>query len=224
MGDFLEKGYVFLKSVYRQEDLQKINNAFFSFFREYNVQSHLNKREDSKTDYFYVNNTFNQLNSFHKQQYYYLPVIDNRGTHDRISDIGLIDIYNIHKLIPDILEIIDINVIISILNKLTQIEWKFFRVNMHINNNVHNPSNYHYDHFDENIKYTVYLSDIKDMNDGPPSFIEGTHKNKKFSNHQIKHFLGSVGDVLISTQHGYHKKNVQKNSMNYYLVFNFVKK
>lgn len=35
-------------------------------------------------------------------QYYYLPVIDNRGGHNRITDVGMIDFYNAEKLFPNI--------------------------------------------------------------------------------------------------------------------------
>ena len=224
MNDFLENGYVFLKSVYKKEDCQKILIDFIQFYHEHHIQSHLNKREDSKTDYFYVNNTFNTLNSFHKQQYYYLPVVDNRGNHDRICDIGMVDFYNIHKLIPCILEIFDTQVMSAILLKLTQKEWKCDRINLHMNNNVQNPQNYHYDSHEENIKFSIYLTDIKDMNEGPLSIIKNTTINKKFLNKQIKYFFGDCGDILISSQHSFHKKCAQKNSINYYLIFNFVKR
>ena len=224
MNDFLEKGYVFLKSVYTKENCHKLLHEFIQFYQEHHIQSHLNKREDSKTDYFYVNNTFNTLNSFHKQQYYYLPVIDNKGTHDRICDIGMIDFYNIQKLIPNILEYFDIKVMSAILFKLTQKEWKCDRINLQMNNNVQNPQNYHYDSHEENIKFSIYLCDVKEMDEGPLSFIENTTKNKKFLNNQIKFFYGESGDVLISSQHGFHKKCPQKNSISYYLVLNFFKK
>jgi hypothetical protein len=224
MNDLINKGYVFLKSVISLEKIDQINNDINKFFINNNIQAHLNKREDSITEHFYVNNTFNQLNSFVKQQHYYLPVIDNRSSHDRIIDKGMIDIFNVHRLIPYINELIDVNILLDILNKLTQKEWKLQRINLHIYNNVNNTNNYHYDNFEETIKCTVYLHDIKELNEGPLSFIEGTHKNKHFSNKQIKHFYGNAGDIFLSYQQGFHRKLPQKNSINYILVFNFINK
>lgn len=221
MNNLLENGYVFLKDVYKNEDLNKINNEFFTFFQENNIQEHLGKREDVKKDTFYVNNTYNSLNTYYKQQYYYLPVIDNRIGHNRITDNGVIDIFNINKLLPSINENINIDIILTILNKLTQKVWKLERINLQINNNVSNTNNYHCDD-NNSIKFTIYMNDIKEENGGALSFIEGTHLDKKFTNKQIKTFYGNQGDVLISYQNGFHKKNFQKNSINYFLVFNFV--
>ena len=216
-------GYVFLKSVYNKEILYKIDEDFYNFYLKNNIEKELCKREDVRKDNYYVNNTYNTLNSFHKQQYYYLPVIDNRISHNRITDNGMIDIFNVNKLLKSINENINQDIKINIINKLTKKKWKINLIKLKINNNDINTNNYHYDD-NESIKFTIYLNEVLQENGGGISFIEKTHLDKKFSNKQIKNFYGNAGDVLISFQKGYHRKLPQKNSINYFLVFNLIPK
>ena len=223
MNNLLENGYVFLTDVYKDEIINKINNEFYYFYNDNNIQEHLAKREDVKKDTYYVNNTYNILNTYHKQQFYYLPVIDNRFGHNRVTDNGVIDIFNINKLLPSINENINIDIMLEILYKLTHKSWKLERINLQINNNVTTTNNYHYDD-NNNIKFTIYMNTIKEENGGALSFIENTHINKKFKNNQIKNFYGNLGDVLISYQNGLHKKLPQQNSIAYFLVYNFYTK
>jgi hypothetical protein len=220
MNNLVENGFVFLKDVYKDEILNKINQEFYYFYKDNNIQEHLAKREDVKKDTYYVNNTYNILNSYHKQQFYYLPVIDNRFGHNRVTDNGVIDIFNVNKLLPSINENINVDIILEILYKLTNKSWKLERINLQINNNVTHTNNYHYDD-NNNIKFTIYMNTIKEEYGGGLSFIEKTHINKKFKNNQIKNFYGNTGDVLISYQNGLHKKIPQQNSINYFLVYNF---
>tara|TARA_Y200000002_G_scaffold382911_1_gene402013 strand:- start:409 stop:1077 length:669 start_codon:yes stop_codon:yes gene_type:complete len=221
MDNLTNKGYVFLKEIYKEKDINKILEEFYNFYNNNNLEEDLQKKEDIRKNHYFVNNTYSLLNNFQKQQYYYLPVIDNRLSHNRITDKGMIDIFNIHKILPSISNIIDINLIINILKKLTNDNYKFSRINLHICNNVINTNNYHFD--DNSIKFTIYLNDVEEIYGGGLSFIEGTHKNKKFSNNNIKNFYGKKGDVLISYQNGFHRKLPQKNSINYFLVINFEK-
>lgn len=223
MNDFSKKGCVFLKSIYKIDDMEKIKNDFFNFLDDNNLLEELNKKEDIRKNNYYVNNTYSLLNSYHKMQFYYLPVFDNRLGHNRITDRGVIDVFNIHKLLPKISEFIDLDLILNILKKLTKKEWKFQRINLQINNNVKNPNNYHIDN-EEIIKYTIFLNNIKEEFGGGLSFIQESHITKKFSNNLIKNFYGNIGDVLISYQNGFHKKIPQIIGINYFLVLNFEKK
>ena len=175
MDSFEENGYLFLKKVYNENTINEYINLINQFLISNNIKSHLNKRYDVKETNFYVNNTFNTLNSFHKQQYYYLPVIDNRGTHDRITDSGMIDIFNVYKLIPQTLEFFDVEVMKSILKKITNNDWKLFRVNLHICDNVNNTGSFHFDNFEKTIKFSIYLSEVTENASGPLVFIEKSH-------------------------------------------------
>ena len=226
MLDFNDTGYLFLKKVYNETIISNYNQLINQFWINHNVDSHIHKKYDVETDYFIVNNTYSKLNNFIKQQYYYLPVIDNRYGHNKNTDSGMIDFFNIEKLIPETLEYFDIDVMLSILYKITHKKWKFFRVNLQLCNNVSSPNSYHYDSSNENIiKFSIYLSEVDTNDKGALSYIENTHINKKnFKQKDIKIFLGNPGDILISYQNGFHKKTIQKNSISNYLVFNFIEK
>jgi hypothetical protein len=135
----------------------------------------------------------------------------------------MIDIYNIQKLLPNIEKYFSIDLMQNLLKKITNKSWKLFRTNLHICSNVTNPISFHIDNYDKTIKIVVYLSDIKNNEDGAPVFIEGTHINKtNIKNDSVKIFKGNKGDILIAYQNGMHKKLPQNNTFCGYLVFNFI--
>ena len=220
--DFNQKGSLFLNSVYSLEVIEEFNKDIRDFMNNNNIYQHLKKRHDVVEDNFFINNTYTSLDNYKKIQYYYLPVIDNRGGHNRITDVGMIDIYNADRLIPSISKYFDINLILTILQKTTGIKWKLLRTNIQICSNVINPNSFHFENIDKCIKYTIYLSDILTIDNGPPIYIEKTHNIKNnIKNEDIKTYLGKKGDVLISFQNGLHRKMPQKNSTSGFLVLNF---
>jgi hypothetical protein len=221
--NFNEKGCLFLKSVYTLDLIENLNRDIREFMTNNNIYIHLKKRHDVTEEKFYVNNTYTTLDNYKKMQYYYLPVIDNRGSHNRINDIGMIDIYNADKLLKNIYSYFDLELMLTLLFKITGNKWKLLRTNIHICSNVTNPSSFHFENTDKCIKYIIYLSDVLSEDYGPPLFIEGSHLIKNnIKNESIKTFLGNKGDVLISSQNGLHRKLPQKNSTVGYLVINFV--
>jgi hypothetical protein len=223
LSEFNEKGCLFLNSVYTKDIIEEFNKNIRDFMNNNNIYTHLKKRHDVAEDKFYVNNTYTTLDNYNKMQYYYLPVIDNRGSHNRNNDIGMIDIFNIDKLFPSLFKLFDIELILIILNKITGIKWKLLRSNIQICSNVSNPNSFHFENVDKCIKYTIYLSDILNEDYGPPIYIEKTHISKtSIKNENIKTFLGNKGDVLISYQNGIHRKLPQKNNTVGFLVFNFI--
>jgi hypothetical protein len=173
--DFNEKGSLFLSSVYSLEMIEEMNKYIREFLTKNNIYTHLKKRHDVVEDNFFVNNTYTSLDNYKKMQYYYLPVIDNRGSHNRTNDVGMIDIYNIEKLFPNLFNLFDIDLILTILYKITDIKWKLLRSNIQICSNVSNPNSFHFENIDKCIKYTIYLSDIMENEYGPPIYIERTH-------------------------------------------------
>jgi len=223
--DFNEKGYIFLKSVFTNKDIEDFSNEIKTFMNENNIYGLLNKKEDENMGTFYVNNTYSLLNNYHKIQHYYLPVIDNKGTRDRKTDLGLIDIYNADKLFPNISNYFDSNLIQILLSKITGTNWKLLRTNIQISNNVSSPNSFHFENINNKcIKFCIYLSDIVD-NNGALVYIEKTHEIKnEIKNEYIKTFNGNRGDVLISYQNGFHRKMPQKNTVSAFLIFNFVEK
>jgi len=221
--DFNQKGYLFLKDVYPLEIIESFNKEVRDFMDKNNIYIHLKKRQDVTEDIFFVNNTYTSLDNYNKIQYYYLPVIDNRGARNKMNDVGMIDIYNADKLFPNLFQKFNLDVILSILNKLTSSKWKLLRTNIQICSNVQNPSSFHFENINKCIKYTIYLSNILNEEHGPPLYIENTHIIKNnIKNNDIKTFLGNKGDVLISFQNGIHRKLPQKNYTCGFLIFNFI--
>ena len=221
--DFNEKGYLFLNNVYSLENIEEINKSINEFMKQNNIYIHITRRHDVTEDTFFVNNTYTSLDNYKKMQYYYLPVIDNRGGHNRSTDVGMIDFYNAEKLFPNIKNIFNIDVLLSILFKITGIKWKLLRTNIQICSNVINPNSFHFENIDKCIKICIYLSDIINEDCGAPVYIENTHIIKNnIKNENIKTFLGKKGDMLISFQNGIHRKMPQKNYTSGFLVFNFV--
>lgn len=221
--DFNEKGYLFLNNVYSLDVIEEFNKIILEFMKNNNIYIHLQKRYDVVEETFFVNNTYTSLDNYKKMQYYYLPVIDNRGSHNRITDVGMIDFYNVDKLFPNLQNMFDTNVLLSILFKITGSKWKLLRTNIQLCSNVTNPNSFHFENIDKCIKISIYLSDISSEECGAPVYIENTHivKNNIKNNH-IKTFLGKKGDILISFQNGLHRKLPQKNYTSGFLVFNFV--
>ena len=221
--DFNKKGYVFLSSVFKTDVIQQFNDYLKNFMVKNNIYIHIKKRHDVTEDTYFVNNTYTSVDTYQKIQYYFLPVIDNRGSRNRSNDIGMIDIYNAHKLLPDIHTYFDINLLIAILNKITGSKWKLLRNNVQICSNVTNPSSFHFENIEKCIKVTIYLSDVINNDYGPPMYIEESHLNKNnIKNDKIKTFLGNKGDILISFQNGLHRKLPQNNTTVGFVVFNFI--
>ncbi len=221
--DFNEKGYLFLNSVYSLDIIEEFNKEIIEFMKNNNIYTHLQKRNDVIEDTFFINNTYTSLDNYKKMQYYYLPVIDNKGSHNRITDVGMIDFYNADKLFPNLQNKFDINVLLSLLFKITGCKWKLLRTNIQICSNVINPNSFHFENIDKCIKVCIYLSDIYNEDCGAPVYIENTHNVKNnIKNNHIKTFLGKKGDILISFQNGLHRKLPQKNYNAGFLVFNFI--
>ena len=227
--DFNKNGHLFIPSLYNIDKINEFNQEFRNFLQKNEIYIHLKKRHDVQENSYFVNNSYTSLNSFQKMQYYYLPVIDNRSSHNRTTDAGMVDFYNADKLFPNIHNFFDIDLIKSILQKITNSNWKLFRTNIQLCSNVVNPSSFHIDNAQECVKCTIYLSDILYNEHGPPVYIEGSHiseningSNKNQSSN-IKTFLGNKGDVLFSFQHGIHRKLPQSNYTAGFVVFNFIK-
>ncbi len=224
----LEKdGYLFLKNVFHPEIIDRLNYEIQGFMNEEGIYSHLQKRQDVSQSRYFVNNTYGALKNFYQLQHYYVPVIDNRGTYNRITDVGVIDFYNVDRLFPQIRTFFELDVILMILLKTTGMEWKLNRINLQYYINVINPNAFHYDNGNErHIKVTIYLNDIVDEYSGPIAYMEGSHLNKRgMKASHTKVFTGRKGDVLISYQNGYHRRLPQRiQSTNGFLTFHFTTK
>jgi hypothetical protein len=223
INNFTENGSLFLKEVFSKDIIENFNKQIREFMSNHLIYQHIQKRHDVCEDTFYVNNTYTSLDNYKKMQYYYLPVIDNKGSHNRLNDVGMIDIYNADKLFPNIFKDFNIDLINSILLKITGIKWKLLRTNIQICTNVSNPCSFHFENIETCIKVSIYLSDIPKDDCGAPVYINKTHNIKNnIKNENIKTFCGFKGDILISYQNGLHRKLPQKNYSCGFLVFNFI--
>jgi hypothetical protein len=223
MTDFNEDGAIFLKNVYNIDLIENFNKEIREYMTNNNIYTHIRKREDVTEEKFFVNNTYTSLDNYKKMQYYYIPVIDNRGSHNRSIDVGMIDIYNADKLFSNLVNSFNIDLIHTLLFKITGKKWKLLRVNIQICSNVTNPASFHFENTEPCIKFAIYLSDILNDEYGAPVYILKTHNIKNnIKNENIKTFCGNKGDVLISYQNGLHRKLPQKNNTSGFLVFNFI--
>ena len=230
MDDLEKKGYLFLRKVFDTDIIHNFNHNINDFFAKNGIFLLMNKRIDYNNDVFYINNTYSQLDNFHKIQYYRIPVINNRSFQDNLINTGIIDIYNFDKLFPEVFEIFNLELLLIILEKTSGIKWKLFRTNLQIHDSVKNPMGFHIDNYGvKNIKITIYLTDILSNEDGACSYIEGSHIRNEFNKlnpilkENTKYFCGEIGDILISYQNGFHRKLPQyNNNINSFLVFNFI--
>lgn len=224
--DFNQKGHLFIPSLFSIDKINEFNKEFRDFLQKNNIYTHIKKRHDVSEETYFVNNTYTSINTFQKMQYYYLPVIDNRVSHNRTTDTGMIDFFNADKLFPNIHQMFDIELLLSILKKISNRNWKLLRTNIHLCINVSNSSSFHIDNAEECIKCTIYLSDVLSNDHGPPVYIEGSHNNlineNKNLNSNIKIFLGEKGATLFSFQTGIHRKLSQNNYTAGFVVFNFI--
>ena len=83
---------------------------------------------------------------------------------------------------------------------------------IYVNDSIQNTRDFHRDTTKNSqnngkIKAFIFLTDIKDIHDGPYSYIEGTHKDYELKEHdgQKKTFLGNAGTLVISNQNGLHR-------------------
>lgn len=222
----VNNGYVFINNVYNRQKVESFAKNVNRFLANEHIFSKLNSRQDIKNNKYYINNEYRLINSFSKMLHYSVPVINIRGNKDINVDDGMIDIFNVNRLIPNFNKYFDINVIHSVIKKLTNERWKLQRINLQLCNSVKKPNIFHHDKYERTLKYAILITDIPDTSYGPAMFIKGSHINHKSAvknKQNYKMFLGTKGSVLISYQHGLHRKLPQDNGkISAYLVYNFV--
>ena len=223
--DLLNKnGYIFLSNVINNNIINYTNTQINNFIKNEHIFTKMNYREDINSEKYYINNNYSILNSFNKIRFYKMPVFNVGGNKDTITNKGLIDIYNPEKIMIFLNDIIDISLIKIIFKKLTNIDWKFDRMNLKFSNNVVNPEKLHNDNNETCLKFCIYLSDTVNNNSGQNIYIEGSHaiKDNIHNRQMIKIFNGKKGDVLISFQNGYHGRLSNPDLITAYLTLYFI--
>lgn len=215
---FETKGQLFLQSVYPEDNINSFNKELKDFFVKNSIYVHLQKNYDINEDKFYINNTYTLLTNNHKIQYYYSPVINNRGSINRINDLGFIEIVNADKLFRNLSLYFDIDLISKLVHKISSQSWKLESINIEIYNNVTNPNSFKYE--EKRLKAIVFLSTIQTDDAGTYTYIDKTNNNKmEMKNENVNKFYGKGGDLLLMDTSGYHKIIPQTNCTSVYLVF-----
>jgi hypothetical protein len=149
------------------------------------------------------------------------------------QDKGMIDIFNIDKLMPSFESIkeslIQNELLQEIFNKK---DLKAGNLNVYINQGITETRGFHVDTFSKKIKFFIYLTDVNTLDDGPYCFVKNTHTNsplKYFHKEILKYpkattdslvfdtedvipVLAARGSMIISDQSGIHRGFPQKAS------------
>ena len=148
------------------------------------------------------------------------------------ADSGMLDIFFVNRLIPEISKIKQ-NDIIKILENTTGQKVVPLKTNAYINDSIKNTRMYHIDNAQPVIyKAFIYLSNVPDLSYGPYSFVKKTHslslypyinlfKNlfvKKHASTDMSFYnkkmvfsgIGKKGDLILSSQNGIHRGLPQK--------------
>ena len=218
-----KKGYVFLKNVIKKEQINNINSSINNFLKKEYIYTKVSASCDYNEKEYYVNNKYYLLNSYNKIQYYRVPVINVGGNLDTKTDVGLITIFNVNKIIHELKDI-NTTLLRTLLFKLTNIKWKLQKVNLKLLNNVLNPSKIHVDNYETCVKCCIYLNDIPTVDSGSNIFVEGSHINQRISHNRknVKFITGEKGDILFSFQNGHHARNPNYGSVVGYLTYYFI--
>ena len=151
-------------------------------------------------------------------------IINVRGNEHGNSDTNLLDFFNPHIIFKDLIRsLINKLFLIKLLKNLTGKNWKLDRINLYINISVINTRNYHIDTKYDYIKIFIPLTNIKDIDDGPFSYILNSHLNKSLTNNNYINFYPiNIGDIVIAYQNGFHRGLPQKKDrIRIVLVYGF---
>ena len=223
MNTFKECGFVKLYNIINIEDIDNINNIIYNFVKDENILRRVRSRLDINSDRYYINNEFNLIDSFEKMINYSKPVIYDRISRDRLVDNGVIDIFKPITLMPDIQKYINMELIVSLVTKITNIPYKIFSAKIIIQNGVINPMKFTRKIYKkDSINCNIFLSNIDDITNGPYVLIKYSNKPQyTIKDKDLEIIFGKRGDALIYDTNLLRKRLKQygKNKINIYLSF-----
>jgi hypothetical protein len=166
------------------------------------------------------------------------PVIDRRGTGGR--DEGMIDIFNVGKAIPAVMEVAEADDIRTAINASAKDRVSLSSTNVYVNRSVVKTRGFHSDSYGEQFKAFVYLTDVPDLRYGPYTYALGTHRplllvqavrwavnnargtpatDAVFQDREeIRHCTGSAGTLVLSNQSGLHRGWPQEEGFSRMLI------
>lgn len=155
------------------------------------------------------------------------------------ADEGMIDIFNIDKLLEGtkgenlINQIINNSFLTSLLKSLSK-PLAINNINSYVNSGITNTRGFHVDAYKEQIKIFIYLTDVLDFDNGPYTYVKGSHLESKYRRinqylsseqkaktetpvvpfDQVYPILSPKGSLIVSDQSGFHRGFPQSSNGN----------
>ena len=157
---------------------------------------------------------------------YHRPILNIRAG----ADNGMLDIFNVDNLLKNkiskglfkkIRENLFLNEFLKSLPKSLKIQ----NINSYVNSGITKTRGFHVDSYNNQIKFFLYLTDVMELNQGPYTFVKGSHKENPFRSinsqlsqgikiktetpilniNDIYPILAKKGALVISDQSGFHR-------------------
>jgi len=168
----------------------------------------------------------NQFKKYSDYANYPKPILNVRAG----ADNGMLDIFNIDNLLQKelskglfkkIREDLFLNEFLKSLPKSLKMQ----NINSYVNSGITKTRGFHVDSYKNQIKFFIYLTDVTELNQGPYTFVKGSHKenplrsiNSQLSEslkiktetpvvniNDIYPILAKKGTLVISDQSGFHR-------------------
>lgn len=146
------------------------------------------------------------------------------------SDEGMIDIFNVDKLLKGtrgeelLTQITNNSFLVELLDSLPT-PLVISNINSYINSGITSTRGFHVDAYKEQVKIFIYLTDVLTLNNGPYTYVKGSHKDSHYRRinqyiskeqkaqtetpvipfNQIYPILAPKGSLVISDQSGSHR-------------------
>ena len=232
---FNENGIFIKEGLFENEvnDLDRLKSKVLNI-----VESHC-EVEYYETEEYRYQEGLRELRKYSQLANYNKPIIMKRSG----ADEGMIDIFNVDQLIQN-KHII--NTVVKTLKTFECVrDYTLQSVNMYINQGITSTRCFHLDTKNEKLKGFIYLTPVTTLDDGPYSYVVGSHRslellslnNKIFGRNKHKLDVpvvptdlavactGSAGTLVVSDQRGVHRGHPQSSDFNsrILLAFNLVK-
>lgn len=92
-------------------------------------------------------------------------------------DDGMLDLFNVERLIPELREFKDDEFVEAIVDEATGERYGADNVNVYVNRSVTNTRDFHADTYAGKFKSFLYLTDVPDRAYGPFAYVERSHES-----------------------------------------------
>jgi len=152
-------------------------------------------------------------------------VVDVRGAGGR--DHGMIDVFNVDAEVPALAEFKTDENIVAGINQQARSSVQPVNINAYVNSGVTTTRGFHSDADSEQYKSFVYLTDVERLEDGPFTYVRGSHApglpavllrrvlNKlrgrtptdavRVREDRLLHCLAKRGTLIVANQRGFHR-------------------